>query len=211
MASSTPRRGRSATPSPRRLRFRNGGGWDWVFMGSSPIRSRSLSTPSSGWARPPMSGQVLAPQGLALPLHALFLKVAETEGYEEILACTLGGGVDVSDVVLDGQQVAVLEGLHSRLGRSSRWRRLCRACRVGPLGNRHKRTDAHRSPASAIERVLRRGLGGGDRFPRRALRWVTQIGLMNSFYGRERGACADPTAGRPLKKTDNFLPDQLQS
>jgi thiaminase (transcriptional activator TenA) len=31
----------------------------------------------------------LAPQGLAVPLHALFLKVAETEGYEEILACTL--------------------------------------------------------------------------------------------------------------------------
>jgi thiaminase/transcriptional activator TenA len=31
----------------------------------------------------------LAPQGLALPLHALFLKVAETEGYEEILAGTL--------------------------------------------------------------------------------------------------------------------------
>jgi thiaminase/transcriptional activator TenA len=31
----------------------------------------------------------LAPQGLALPLHALFLKVAETEGYDEILACTL--------------------------------------------------------------------------------------------------------------------------
>jgi thiaminase/transcriptional activator TenA len=31
----------------------------------------------------------LAPRGLALPLHALFLKVAETEGYEEILACTL--------------------------------------------------------------------------------------------------------------------------
>ena len=28
-------------------------------------------------------------QGLALPLHALFLKVAETEGYEEILACVL--------------------------------------------------------------------------------------------------------------------------
>ena len=31
----------------------------------------------------------LAPQGLALPLHMLVLKVAETEGYEEILACTL--------------------------------------------------------------------------------------------------------------------------
>ena len=31
----------------------------------------------------------LAPQGLVLPLHALFLKVAETEGYDEILACTL--------------------------------------------------------------------------------------------------------------------------
>jgi thiaminase/transcriptional activator TenA len=31
----------------------------------------------------------LPPQGLALPLHALFLKVAETEGYEEILACVL--------------------------------------------------------------------------------------------------------------------------
>jgi thiaminase/transcriptional activator TenA len=31
----------------------------------------------------------LAPHGQALPLHALFLKVAETEGYEEILACTL--------------------------------------------------------------------------------------------------------------------------
>ena len=31
----------------------------------------------------------LRPQGLALPLHALFLKVAETEGYEESLACTL--------------------------------------------------------------------------------------------------------------------------
>jgi thiaminase (transcriptional activator TenA) len=30
-----------------------------------------------------------APQGLARPLHALLLKVAETEGYEEILACTL--------------------------------------------------------------------------------------------------------------------------
>jgi thiaminase/transcriptional activator TenA len=31
----------------------------------------------------------LPPQGLALPLHALFLRVAETEGYEDILACTL--------------------------------------------------------------------------------------------------------------------------
>ena len=31
----------------------------------------------------------LAPQGLALPLHALFLKVAEREGYEEIQACAL--------------------------------------------------------------------------------------------------------------------------
>ena len=31
----------------------------------------------------------VAPQGFALPLHALFLQVAETEGYEEILACTL--------------------------------------------------------------------------------------------------------------------------
>ena len=31
----------------------------------------------------------LPPQGAALPLHALFLKVAETDGYEEILACTL--------------------------------------------------------------------------------------------------------------------------
>jgi thiaminase (transcriptional activator TenA) len=31
----------------------------------------------------------LAPRGLALPLHALFLKVAETEGYDEILACNL--------------------------------------------------------------------------------------------------------------------------
>ena len=31
----------------------------------------------------------LAPQGPALPLQTLFLQVAETEGYEEILACTL--------------------------------------------------------------------------------------------------------------------------
>ena len=31
----------------------------------------------------------LPPQGPALPLHALFLTVAETEGYEEILACIL--------------------------------------------------------------------------------------------------------------------------
>jgi thiaminase (transcriptional activator TenA) len=31
----------------------------------------------------------LPPQGLALPLHALVLKVAETEGYEEILSCVL--------------------------------------------------------------------------------------------------------------------------
>ncbi len=31
----------------------------------------------------------LPPQGPALPLHALFLAVAETEGYEEILACIL--------------------------------------------------------------------------------------------------------------------------
>jgi thiaminase/transcriptional activator TenA len=31
----------------------------------------------------------LAPEGLALPLNTLFLSVAETEGYEEILACTL--------------------------------------------------------------------------------------------------------------------------
>jgi len=31
----------------------------------------------------------LPPQGLALPLHTLFLKAAEREGYEEILACTL--------------------------------------------------------------------------------------------------------------------------
>ncbi len=31
----------------------------------------------------------LPPQGLTLPLHTLFLKAAETQGYEEILACTL--------------------------------------------------------------------------------------------------------------------------
>lgn len=31
----------------------------------------------------------LPPQGLAFSLHALFLNVAETEGYEEILACVL--------------------------------------------------------------------------------------------------------------------------
>ena len=31
----------------------------------------------------------LPPQGLALPLHALFLSVAATEGYEEILTCVL--------------------------------------------------------------------------------------------------------------------------
>lgn len=31
----------------------------------------------------------LPPQGPALPLHRLFLKVAETEGYEEIMACIL--------------------------------------------------------------------------------------------------------------------------
>ena len=31
----------------------------------------------------------LPPQGPALPLHTLFLEVAEQEGYEEILACTL--------------------------------------------------------------------------------------------------------------------------
>ena len=31
----------------------------------------------------------LPPKGLALPLHALFLNIAETEGYEEILACVL--------------------------------------------------------------------------------------------------------------------------
>ena len=31
----------------------------------------------------------MPPQGLALPLHTLFLKAAETEGYEEILACVL--------------------------------------------------------------------------------------------------------------------------
>jgi thiaminase/transcriptional activator TenA len=31
----------------------------------------------------------LPPQGLSQPLHALFLGVAETEGYEEILACVL--------------------------------------------------------------------------------------------------------------------------
>ncbi len=33
--------------------------------------------------------RALAPQGPALPLHALFLGVAEKEGYEEILACAL--------------------------------------------------------------------------------------------------------------------------
>jgi thiaminase (transcriptional activator TenA) len=31
----------------------------------------------------------MPPHGLALPLHTLFLKTAETEGYEEILACML--------------------------------------------------------------------------------------------------------------------------
>jgi thiaminase (transcriptional activator TenA) len=31
----------------------------------------------------------LPPQGLSQPLHSLFLRVAETEGYEEILACIL--------------------------------------------------------------------------------------------------------------------------
>lgn len=31
----------------------------------------------------------LPPQGPALPLHTLFLKAAETEGYEEVMACTL--------------------------------------------------------------------------------------------------------------------------
>jgi len=38
---------------------------------------------------PPTERTGLPPQGLALPLHTVFLKAAETEGYEEILACTL--------------------------------------------------------------------------------------------------------------------------
>ncbi len=120
----------------------------------------------------------LAPQGLALPLHALFLKVAETEGYEEILACTLAAEWMYLTWCSTANQSPSSRSVHSRLGRSSRRRRLCRACRVGPLGNRHKRTDAHRSPASAAERALRRGLGGGNRFPRRGLRWVIVLGAM---------------------------------
>ena len=117
----------------------------------------------------------LAPQGLALPLHALFLKVAETEGYEEILACTLAAEWMYLTWCSTANQSPSSREYHSRLGRASRRRRLCRTRRVGPLGNRHKRTDAHRSPAGALGRAIRRGLAGGNRFPRRALRWVIGI------------------------------------
>lgn len=42
----------------RRLRFKSSGVWAWVFTDWSPIRSRSLLTPSNGWARPTTNGLV---------------------------------------------------------------------------------------------------------------------------------------------------------
>ena len=55
---------------------------------------------------------------------------------------------------------------------------VCRACRLGSLGDRHKRTDAHRNPSSAIGRALRGSLAGGNLFSRRSLCWVMRIRLM---------------------------------
>ena len=48
-----------------------------------------MSTLSSASARAPDQRAGLPPRGLSAPLHDLFLGVAKSEGYEEILACVL--------------------------------------------------------------------------------------------------------------------------
>src|ERR1700722_1777900 len=100
-------------------------------------------------------------------------------------------------MVLDGQQVAVFEERRSRLGRSARRRRLCRACRLDPLGDRYKRADTHRSPASAPELAIRRGFGRGNRFSRRSLRSVIMLGAMGPRVLSEAGAVQRASGGRP--------------
>ena len=54
----------------------------------------------------------LAPQGLALPLHALPPGGGDG-GLRRDPRLHLGGRVDVSDLVLDGQPVAVCQGIYS--------------------------------------------------------------------------------------------------
>ena len=76
-------------PSPKRLRFRNGGGLGLGLYGLVTDQEQVFIDAFERMGAPANERTGLAPQGLALPLHALFLKVAETEGYEEILACTL--------------------------------------------------------------------------------------------------------------------------
>jgi thiaminase/transcriptional activator TenA len=115
----------------------------------------------------------LAPQGLALPLHALFLKVVETKGYEEILACTLAAEWMYLTWCSTANQSQSSRAYI--LGSASCRRRICRACRLGPVGDRRSGTGAHRGTTSAAERAIRTGFGSGDRFSRGGLRGVIRI------------------------------------
>ena len=118
----------------------------------------------------------LPPQGLCASSARALPRRRRDGGLRGDPRLRLGGGVDVSDLVLDGQPVAVVKGLYSGLGGASRRRRVCRPCRVGPLGNRCPRTGARQLPAGAPECAVRKGFGGGNRFPRRRLRCLRQTG-----------------------------------
>jgi len=103
----------------------------------------------------------LAPQGLALPLHALFLKVAETEGYEEILACTLAAEwMFLTWCSAANQSLSSRAYIRNWVARYARGDFADYVAWV--LANRRKRTETFRG---AAERSIRTDLGGGNRFP----------------------------------------------
>ena len=104
----------------------------------------------------------------------------------------VGGGVDVSDLVLDGRQVAVFEGLHSRLGCASRWRRRLPSMSRGSA--RRSTQEDRRSP-----KLVRRDWARSSRRPwRRKSLSTTRLTLgdveldrSSSPCGPEAGQCAD--------------------
>jgi thiaminase/transcriptional activator TenA len=92
----------------------------------------------------------LPPQGLALPLNALFLDVAETEGYEEILTCVLAAEWMYLTWCSRANQSPSSRGYIKdwvALHADSAFADMSH----GPLGNRYPRTGARRLPAGARE------------------------------------------------------------
>ena len=191
MASSTPRRGRSGYAVAKAPSFQERRRLGLGLYGLVTDQEQVFVDAFERMGAPDNERTGLAPQGLALPLHALFLKVAETEGYEEILACTLAAEWMYLTWCSTANQSPSSRGyirdwvaLHAggAFAEHVAWVRSEIDTRGPTL------TEARQA---RLGRAIRRGLAGGNRFPRRGLCWVMRESIDgNRSAFRRSGECA---------------------